>query len=381
MDTSLTLAILAVIALLTVVSVVMLVLVLRTMKQHRDEMAELRALAGEAGSAARSAAAAAHDTADEEADGRFQHVGIVVNPSKFDDAETFKQTVRDVISAAEGSEVSFYETSVEDPGKGPAQKALDDGCDLVIAAGGDGTVRMVASVLAGTGVRMAIIPAGTGNLLARNIEIPLDTPEAAVLAAITGRDRTVDIGWLRTGMSEAEARAAEKHAFLVMAGYGADAEMISNTDSDLKKRFGWIAYVVGGVRSLLGRNHDVVVSLPNGKRHHLKARTVLVGNVGKLPGGIVLMPEAAIDNGKLEVLVAGWRGPAGFSQVLTKIVNPRLKGGVNLSTMEYYLTTSVRVSTTKPQPVQLDGDPEAEATHLIASVEVGALTLRVPARD
>lgn len=373
-------AILAIFAVLAIVSVVMTGLVLITMKKHQAEMAELRRLTGGAEEGAHRAEEKA-DSAEQAASSSIKHVGIVVNPSKFDDPDTFQQSVRDVISAAEGSEVSFFETTVEDPGKGPAQQAVEAGCDLVIAAGGDGTVRMVASALAGTDVRMAIIPAGTGNLLARNIEVPLDTPEAAVLAAITGRDRTVDIGWLRHGNSEAEAREAEKQAFLVMAGYGADAEMISNTDGELKKRFGWIAYVVGGVRSLLGRNHDVVVSLPNGKRHHLRARTVLVGNVGKLPGGIVLMPDASIDNGKLEVLVAGWRGPAGFSQVLTKIVNPRLKGGVKLSTMEYYLTTSVRVSTTKPQPVQLDGDSESEATHLIASVDVGALTLRVPSRD
>jgi len=108
---------------------------------------------------------------------------------------------------------------------------------------------------------------------------------------------------------------------------------------------------------------------------------VLLGNVGKLPGGFVLMPDATIDNGRLEVFVAGWRGAAGFSQVAAQVVNPKLtpKFGPKLSTMERYLTTGIRVTTAKPQPVQLDGDTDTEATHMIATVDPGVLRLRVPA--
>src|SRR5699024_2925251 len=139
----------------------------------------------------------------------------------------------------------------------------------------------------------------------------------------------------------ASARAAERQIFLVIAGFGADAEMIGYTDPEMKRRIGWIAYIFGGVR------------------------TVLLGNVGKLPGGFVLMPDATIDNGRLEVVVAGWRGAAGFSQVAAQVVNPKLtpKFGPKLSTMERYLTTGIRVTTAKPQPVQLDGDTDTEATH------------------
>ena len=189
------------------------------------------------------------------------------------------------------------------------------------------------------------------------------------------------MGWLRTGDSVATARSAPRQIFLVIAGFGADAEMIGYTDPKMKKRIGWIAYVFGGIRTVLGRSVDVVVQLPDDTRHAHKARTVLLGNVGKLPGGFVLMPDATIDNGRLEVVVAGWRGAAGFSQVAAQVVNPKLipKYGPKLSTMERYLTPGIRVTTTKAQPVQLDGDTDTEATHLIATVDPGVLRLRVPA--
>src|SRR5699024_8966801 len=147
------------------------------------------------------------------------------------------------------------------------------------------------------------------------------------------------------------------------------------------KRIGWIAYIFGGIRTVLGRSVDVVVQLPDDTRHAHKARTVLLGNVGKLPGGFVLMPDATSDNGRLEVVVAGWRRAAGFSQVAAQVVNPTLtpKFGPKLPTMARYLTTGIRVTTAKPQPVQLAGDTDTEATHMIATVDAGVLRLRVPA--
>ena len=317
---------------------------------------------------------------------RLDKVAIVLNPSKFADEEAFRTRITEVIERIEGSEVAFYETTVEDPGRGMARQAVSDGADLVVAAGGDGTVRMVASELAGTDTLMSIIPAGTRNLLARNVELPLDDPAAAMTAILTGQDRLVDVGWLRVGSTAAEAQSASKQVFLVIAGFGADAEMIGNTGDEMKKRIGWIAYVFGGVKSILGRSIDVVVDLPDGSRHPHKARTVLLGNVGKLPGGITLMPDAAIDNGRLEVLVASWTGAAGFSQLASHIMNPsagaqpkrRLRRGPRLSALEAYHTESIKVVTTKPQLVQLDGDTDVKATHLIAEVDPGVLHLRVP---
>ncbi|MDN5820028.1 MAG: sphingosine kinase [Brachybacterium sp.] len=365
---------------IAVITIVLLVMVLRHLGRHRRELAALKAATQR--HTATDADNPEEGTTDPSADddGYLHRVAVVLNPSKFTDTGSFRRTITDTVERIEGAEVLFYETTIDDPGTGQTEQAVADGADLVMAAGGDGTVRLVASVLAGTDTRMGIIPTGTGNLLARNVDIPLEDPTAAMVIALTGTDRQVDVGWLRVGDSMAAARAAERQIFLVIAGFGADAEMIGYTDPEMKKRIGWIAYIFGGIRTILGRSVDVVVQLPDESRHAHKARTVLLGNVGKLPGGFVLMPDATIDNGKLEVVVAGWRGAAGFSQVAAQVMNPKLtpKFGPKLATMDRYLTTGIRVTTTKPQPVQLDGDSDVEATHMIAIVDPGVLRLRVP---
>lgn len=387
MDMTLLLSILSVVT--TVVTIVLLVVVLRRLGRHRRELAALHAAAEQRSSRRRGPSADGADgaAADDgsgdgqgEDDGHLRRVAVVLNPSKFSGTDRIRTQIAEVVDRIEGAETVFYETTIDDPGVGQTQQALEDGADLVMAAGGDGTVRMVASVLAGTETRMGIIPAGTGNLLARNVDVPLEDPAAAMVAALTGTDHQVDVGWLRVGGSMSAARTAERQIFLVIAGFGADAEMIGYTDPVMKKRIGWIAYVFGGIRTVLGRSVDVVVELPDETRHAHKARTVLLGNVGKLPGGFVLMPDATIDNGRLEVVVAGWRGAAGFSQVAAQVVNPRLipKYGPKLSTVQRYLTTGIHVTTTKPQPVQLDGDTDIEATHMLATVDPGVLRLRYP---
>lgn len=387
----LTLLILSIVSVVTtVVAIVLLVVVLGRLGRHRQELAVLR----EDAERRASTEGRAHDGADEAdgaaslgsdttepADDRLRRVAVVLNPSKFDSTAEFRRRVSEVVTRVEGAETVFYETTIDDPGRGQAERAVAEGADLIMAAGGDGTVRQVAAALAGTGKRMGIIPAGTGNLLARNVDLPLEDAARAMTVALTGHDHLVDVGWLRAGDSAAAARAAQKQIFLVIAGFGADAEMIGHTDPTMKKRIGWIAYVFGGARTVLGRRSvEVTVTLPDDSVHTHKARTVLLGNVGRLPGGFVLMPDATIDNGLLEVVVAGWRGAAGFSQVAAQLVNPRLvpKVGARLSTMERYLTRGILVATAKPQPVQLDGDTDVEATHLIASVEPGVLRLRVP---
>lgn len=383
MDLTLLLSIATVV--IAVIIIVLLVIVLRRLGLHRRELAALKAAQQKpSGAAAKGAGGGPDDpepgtgpSAEEDA---LRKVAVVLNPSKFERTDSFRRKITEAVEQVEGAEVVFYETTIDDPGKGQTEQAVADGADLVMAAGGDGTVRLVASVLAGTDTRMGIIPAGTGNLLARNVDVPLEDPAGAMLEALTGRDRQVDVGWLRVGHSAADARSAEKQIFLVIAGFGADAEMIGYTDPQMKKRIGWIAYIFGGIRTVLGRSVDVVVQLPDESRHTHKARTVLLGNVGKLPGGFVLMPDATIDNGTLEVVVAGWRGAAGFSQVAAQVMNPKLtpKFGPKLATMDRYLTTGIKVTTTKPQPVQLDGDSDVEATHMIATVDPGVLRLRVP---
>ena len=305
-------------------------------------------------------------------------VAVVLNPSKFEDADELRRRIAQVIEAFDGTTVRFYETTVEDPGQGQTRQALQEGAELVLAAGGDGTVRHVAAALVDTDVAMGIIPAGTGNLLARNLDVPLDDVEGAVIAALNGTPERSDVGWLRWADSSGALRDAEPSIFLVMAGFGADAEIMGSTDSVLKSRIGWLAYVVAGAKKLVGSSHRIMASFPDGRRLAMKARTVILGNVGELPGGIVLMPDAKMDNGKLEVLIADWRGAAGFTQVLTGVLNSTKASKTFMSALQRHLTTGLTVSTSSPWPVQLDGDTEGEATHLHGEVQRKALLIRVP---
>lgn len=381
MDLSLILAITS-LALSALVIVLLVVLLVRTRSQRRSG-AGVGARATDGATHAADAATADDTSADEDAvqvtpQSRYSRIAVVLNPSKSDDPARFRARVRDLVTGRGEPAPVFYDTSVEDAGRGQAEQALADGADLVIAAGGDGTVRMVAAALAHTDVSMAILPLGTGNLVARNLQVPLGDVEGALEVAISGPQKATDMAWLRTGHTVAELERAASRPFMVLAGVGADAEIMSITDPVLKRRIGWWAYVWAGFQRVFGHPYDAQVQLAPDRPQQLKARTILIGNVGKLTAGVVLMPEANAFNRRLEVLVLDWLGPAGLGQIVTQLVAPKAKPIARVSTMQRAEVEEIRVVTAKPQPVELDGDAVGEATHLVAKVDPGALRMQVP---
>ena len=135
-------------------------------------------------------------------------VALVVNPVKTADVDTLAGRLGERCRAAGLADPLVLPTTEEDPGRGQARQAVDAGADVVVAAGGDGTVRAVAEGLAGTGTPLAVLPQGTGNLLARNLGLPHDLDDA-LDAAVHGTDRALDVGRLDDGT-----------VFAVMAGRG-----------------------------------------------------------------------------------------------------------------------------------------------------------------
>jgi len=263
----------------------------------------------------------------------------------------------------------WLETTVEDPGTGQARDAIARGADVVLACGGDGTVRSVAEVLAGTRVAMGLLPAGTGNLLARNLGTPLDLP-AAARVALTGDDRAVDVGWVRVD------GAMPERAFLVMAGAGFDATVMAGTPEALKARVGPLAYVISGLRALRGQAARVTLSLDEGPELRRRTRTVLVGNCGTLLGGLVLMPAAKVDDGLLDVVSIAPSGLAGWLAVVARLLTRRRRGHERV---EHWQAESVVLTSDTPQPAQIDGDPIGDATELRVRVDRAALVVRVQA--
>ena len=172
---------------------------------------------------------------------------VVINPAKFTDLDAQRETVCAALASAGSPDPLWLETTVSDPGCGQAREAVREGVDVVFACGGDGTVRAVAEGLADSDVRLAILPAGTGNLLVANLDLPSDVDDAVALATAGGR-RRIDLGEL------------DGHPFAVMAGMGFDAAMMESTSEPLKKRLGWPAYVIGGLRRLRDRPMRLTIS-------------------------------------------------------------------------------------------------------------------------
>jgi diacylglycerol kinase (ATP) len=319
---------------------------------------------------------------------RTQTAAVVFNPIKVDITK-----LRAAVDAAEGaagwSPSLWFETSEEDPGGGQTREAIAAGADVVMAAGGDGTIRAVAEQLRGTGIPIGLLPSGTGNLLARNLGLALDNLAESVSNAFTGKDRKIDLGVV-------EARRADgttvSNVFLVMAGLGLDADMLANTNPKLKARVGWLAYVDAIFRSLKGSNRlRIRYQLDGQSTRTLNAHTVLIGNCGSLPANILLLPEAAVDDGIFDIVALRPDGLIGWVQIWVKIVweNGVLRRSQvgrklmsltkEVRTLRYLKGKQLVMRLEQPQQYELDGDPFGEAVALKATVDHLALTVRIPA--
>jgi diacylglycerol kinase family enzyme len=317
-----------------------------------------------------------------------RRAGIVFNPIKVD-LEKLRAAVAEAEAEHGWGESRWYETSVEDAGQGPARRAVADGAELVIAAGGDGTVRAVAEGLRGSDAALGLVPAGTGNLLARNLDFKPGNPEHAVSIAFGGRERTIDVG---IAQIEHPDGSRTEHLYTVMAGFGLDAKMIAKTDEKLKKRVGWLAYIDGGVRAL-AELHPVRMqySIDGRASKSMRVHTVLLGNCGLLPGGILLMPDARPDDGILDIVALRPEGPFGWIRVWNKLVfeNGVLRKSaagraiIDLN-KDVRSVTSLRgrgitLRVEEEQEFQLDGDEMGMAVAVKSWIDEGALRVMVPA--
>ena len=375
---------------------------------------------------------------------------VIVNPSKHADLNAFKAQVERTAAEMGVSQIQWCETSVEDPGTGQALRAVALGASLVIAAGGDGTVRAVAAGLAGMGVRMGVIPVGTGNLLARNLELPIDDVPAAVRVALGNEHRLVDCGWLRVdGVEEPSSLPAEgmlvraartclrvnegielpepeslpstnEYSFVVISGLGFDGETMAKTDSELKKRIGWVAYVIAalgamttartGMRVILRRPRpsddpvgdapaapsssgvvaasailegEELADAPEQEMAWIESKSLMFANCGDLPH-VTLAPGARLDDGLLDVIAVDTQaGLLGWADLSWKILFQRLGlKTFNLANstgqIHFRQAEGVSVRAHTPQTVQVDGDPVGTATTVHVRIDQGVLDVSVP---
>jgi diacylglycerol kinase (ATP) len=303
-----------------------------------------------------------------------QRVAVILNPVKArsDDAV---YAIRRGCQTAGWEEPAFFETTAEDPGYSQTRAALAGKPDVVLVGGGDGTVRVVAESLAHTGVAMGIVPLGTGNLLARNLELDVNDLRGNVQTALFGRQRFIDTA--RMGIINSRTGHSSEHVFLVIAGIGMDAEVLADTNDGLKKAVGWLAYTEAGMRHLPGRRKKVSISLDGGPEQVRNIRSVLFANCGLVPGGIDFIPQAMIDDGMLDVVVMSPRSALGWLLMYMKIM---FKHSGKLPIMTVYRSGRVVIDCPEPMPTQLDGDTSGEATRLTVQVDPRSLLVRVKGR-
>jgi diacylglycerol kinase family enzyme len=286
---------------------------------------------------------------------------IVVNRTKVRDVDGLRRAVTSLV--AQAGEPLWLETAPEDPGEGMARIAVSQGADLVMSYGGDGTHRACAAALAGTGVPLALLPAGTGNLLARRLRVP-GRLDRAVEVALHGSRRPMDVCH------------AGGECFLIMAGMGFDASVLARTSPLLKQHVGWFAYWLAGMQSA-GRSPDlrIVMDMDGGRQVVREGVGVVVANVGTLPGGLKLLPAAVEDNGLLTVAVLTSDSLVHWATLGVQMLTHRVPSQERLP---YWQANEVHVAVDQPVRFHADGEVLEDSRERSFRVSPLALSVCVP---
>jgi len=303
----------------------------------------------------------------EDPDATPKRAAVIFNPSKIVDWVTFRRHVEYELQTRGWVRPLWLETTVDDPGRAMTQQAVAEGVDLVLGAGGDGTIRVICAGLAGTGIPFGLIPSGTGNLLARNIGIPLDHA-AALDVAFDGVDKGVDLVEIRVD-------GGEPDHFAVMGGIGIDAVIMEGTNPDLKKAVGSAAYFLSAAQNAKHPALQATITVDDRSPIRRRAHVILVGNVGYLQANIPLIPDAKYDDGLLDVMVASPRSARDWVRLTTRVLTRQRRSDEQLDRIT---GRKVTISVEQRDQYQLDGDTVGECGTLVAEVKPAALTLRVP---
>jgi diacylglycerol kinase (ATP) len=242
------------------------------------------------------------------------------------------------------------------------RKALELGAELVFVWGGDGMVQRCVDAMAGSDAALAVVPAGTANLFASNLEIPNDIGDA-VAVGLAGERHRFDVG------------KVNGERFAVMAGAGLDALMIRDADGALKDRLGRAAYILTGAKNAASGRVGTRVRIDGQQWFAGKASCVLVGNVGKIMGNIAAFPDASADDGLLEIGIVTAKGRWQWSRTLARTA----VGDATASPfVESARGRKFDIRFNKSIRYELDGGDRKKTKRLRIKVCPGALTVCVP---
>ena len=270
--------------------------------------------------------------------------------------------LRQVLAAEGVDDPLWYEVPKSRKAPKKVARALEEGADLLFVWGGDGMVQRCIDAVGDAGADIAIVPAGTANLLANNLGIPEDIGEA-VAVGLHGRRRRLDTGRING------------ERFAVMAGTGFDAQMIKDAGKAMKRKVGKAAYLWTGARHLSGDQVERRVRIDGEDWHDGLASCLLVANVGTILGGITAFPDAEPDDGRLEVGLVTADGLVQWTRVLARMV----AGDASKSPLTR--TTRARkvdVKIDRKVPYELDGGDRPKTKRLKIRVDPESISVCVP---
>ncbi|MGI8419102.1 MAG: diacylglycerol/lipid kinase family protein [Candidatus Levyibacteriota bacterium] len=244
-----------------------------------------------------------------------------------------------------------------------AKHAIKNGTNHLVVCGGDGTIGEVVGVCVDKKIIIGIVPLGTGNLFAQNLGIPLAIT-ASMKIALYGKRNKIDIG------------RANKIYFTVLAGIGFDAEMMKGAQRELKNKIGVFAYILTAVQSILRSSLIYQVQIDNRQPITVRAKTILVANLGKIQGGIMAVPQTSANNGRLSIGIIQAKNWYYWISLLVHA----LSGNINKSSSYKLLKGSniVITLTGKKRAFECDGNIFPPTKKLTIEILPRALSILTP---
>jgi YegS/Rv2252/BmrU family lipid kinase len=312
---------------------------------------------------------------------------IIYYPGRVD-LRKLRSAIEAITLANQWEPSLWLTTEANETGGQQALRAIAQKVTHIVVAGGDGTVRAVLEAVAqaNSKVTVGIVPIGTGNVLARNLGIPLENMRVQAQRALQGIAHPMDMGLARI-ILEDDTRVEK--LFAVMAGIGFDAKIMLNTDSARKLKLGWIAYAESGFKQLPMRYQKLSIRVDGRESRNVRVLTLLIGNVGWLPGKLSMMPDASLDDGLLDVAVIGPRRIWDWIDFWTRVTignnvvrttragRKLLDATANVKTLENLTSKKIRVTPEDLVELQIDGD----AIGFIKEVEFESIARAVSVRS
>lgn len=295
-------------------------------------------------------------------------VACVVNPAR-KRSEPAWNLVRQHCDALGIAAPLRFDTTIEHPGELQAHQAIEANADIVIVIGGDGTVRNVSNVLSHTGVAMGVVPAGTANIFHLNAIGKQRSLDRSVRTALLGTPEPMDTGKVTLHLDDG---LEIQQRFLAVVGAGYDAESLAGISESLKRRYGPLAYFVVGARQLRRNPHSFDVHLDGNRQESLPAWSVLVGNCGRVPGGITVLPGADLQDGLLNTLVLAPRSIASWAPIAWRAWRGKSHA---LGVVSDDTAREVTIIPEQPVSVQIDGDVHLNVHRLDIEIDPGSLLI------